>query len=44
MFVDLANSMQAATQSLGRERELFPLPIISADYIGKRGGVAPADI
>ena len=44
MFVELANSLRSATKPVDRERELFPLPVISAEYIDKTGGIAREDI
>ena len=44
MFAELTNSLKFFTRPLDRERELFPLPIIPVDYIGKFGGFASDDI
>ena len=33
MFADLAASLRSATRAVERERELFPLPMVSADAV-----------
>ena len=40
MFADLAASLRSATRAVERERELFPLPIVSDDAIAAIDGVA----
>ena len=44
MFAELANSLRSATKPLDRERELFPLPIISVDFIGQLSAIASGEI
>ena len=44
MFTKLATSLRHATKPLDRDRELFPLPIVSADYLGQFKVLASAEI
>ena len=44
MFTGLANALKSARKPLDRDRELFPLPIVHADYLGKFGATARDDV
>ena len=44
MFAELAKSFRSPTKPLERERELFPLPTISADSAAQLDGIAGEEV